>query len=156
MYYRRIKRKCNVRGCKNTDSYAISLTSEVGNTIAICKRCLENALKSIEEGKPVPEKQKSSGIPSLFFSNILKEDAPAEPAETPAEATIVTDDHDVSGLLEDDGVYEPASAEEPSDAEPTEEPETAQGPFTCPHCGQVCKTALGLQKHIDAKHKDVK
>ena len=153
MYYRRIKRKCNVRGCKNTDAYAISLTSEVGNTVTICKRCLENALQSIEEGKPVPEKQKSSGIPSLFFGNILKAETPAEtPAEEPTEVTIEVDDHEVSGLLEDDGVYEaPTPAEEP-----IEETETEQGPFTCPHCGQVCKTALGLQKHIDAKHKDVK
>lgn len=49
MYIRRIKRKCNVRGCKNTESYAISKTREMGNSIIACKSCLMEALKTIEE-----------------------------------------------------------------------------------------------------------
>ena len=147
MYFRKIKRKCRVRGCRCTESYAISLASEVGNTVIICKSCLEKALKAIEEGKPEPEKKKPSGIPSLFFNGVLK----AEPAEAePIEVTepLIDDMDDVSGLIEDDGIFEP------SDAEPIEVTEPSE--FVCPHCGQVCKTALGLQKHIDAKHKDVK
>lgn len=49
MNVRKLKRKCGVRGCKNTESYAISLTREAGNSIIACKDCLESALKAIKE-----------------------------------------------------------------------------------------------------------
>ncbi len=51
MYVKRLKRKCNVRGCKNTDTYAISKTREMGNSIIACKSCLLEALKTIEEAE---------------------------------------------------------------------------------------------------------
>lgn len=49
MYARKIKRKCGVRGCRNTDSYAISRVSEPGNSVIICKDCLKAALGVIED-----------------------------------------------------------------------------------------------------------
>ena len=56
MYVKKIKRKCGVRGCKNTESYAISKTREMGNSIIACKECLLEALAQIEEqNKPVVE-----------------------------------------------------------------------------------------------------
>ena len=88
MYVRKVRRKCGVRGCRHTTSFAISLTSEVGRSVIICEDCLRKA--SAELGM-----------------------VPAEP-----EAA--------------------AGAEE----------------FICPHCGQVCKSEIGLQKHIAAKHKE--
>jgi hypothetical protein len=61
MYVKKIKRKCGVRGCKNTETYAISKSREMGNSIIACKDCLMDALatigeqnKPIEEAKPVP------------------------------------------------------------------------------------------------------
>ena len=45
MYAKRLKRKCSVRGCKNTDTFAISRTRELGGSVIICKSCL------ISEGK---------------------------------------------------------------------------------------------------------
>lgn len=56
MYVKKIKRKCGVRGCKNTESYAISKSREMGNSIIACKECLLEALAIIEEqNKPVAE-----------------------------------------------------------------------------------------------------
>ena len=48
MYVKKIKRKCNVRGCKNTETYAISKSREMGNSIIACKDCLMDALAEIE------------------------------------------------------------------------------------------------------------
>ena len=54
MYVKKIKRKCGVKGCKNTESYAISKTREMGNSIIACKECLLEALAQIEEqNKPI-------------------------------------------------------------------------------------------------------
>lgn len=45
---KKVKRKCNVRGCRHTDSYSISHYREGGNTVIICKDCLKDALAAIE------------------------------------------------------------------------------------------------------------
>ena len=111
MYVKKLRRKCGVRGCRNIDTYSISLSREAGNTVIMCKSCIGKALGAIddiEEGKPriVPHTE----APALFFNRRT------------ALAAV---------------------------EEPTEE---AEG-FVCPHCGQVCKSELGLQAHIKAKHK---
>lgn len=72
MFIKRVKRKCSVRGCKNIDCFAISRTREVGNTVIICKKCVEEALETINQIKPdektnVP-KQAASPAPPLFFN----------------------------------------------------------------------------------------
>lgn len=48
MYVKKIKRKCGVRGCKNTDTYAISKSREMGNSIIVCESCLVEALAEID------------------------------------------------------------------------------------------------------------
>lgn len=88
MYFKRVKRKCHVRGCKSIDSFAISRTREIGNTVIICKSCLERALGAIGEVEPssksnIPELD-SSEAPPLFFNTIMKQ----MPPETPKESTI--------------------------------------------------------------------
>lgn len=72
MYVKQVKRKCSVRGCKNTDCFAISRTREVGNTVIICKSCLGKALGAIDEIDPktksnIPALDNTSA-PSLFFN----------------------------------------------------------------------------------------
>lgn len=63
MNVRKLKRKCCVRGCKNTESYAISLTREAGNSIIACKDCLEKALKAIKDKyEPIEEFAKAEPI----------------------------------------------------------------------------------------------
>lgn len=49
MFVKRFKRKCSVRGCKNTTNvYLVSKRREMGNTIGICTDCLKDAMSSIE------------------------------------------------------------------------------------------------------------
>lgn len=73
MYIQKIKRKCDVRGCRCTDSYSISNTREHGNTVIICEGCLRSALSAIKENniKGKVEDNHSSEAPPLFFSDKL-------------------------------------------------------------------------------------
>lgn len=49
MFVKRFKKKCDVRGCKNTtDVFIISKRREMGNTIAMCRDCMKEALASTE------------------------------------------------------------------------------------------------------------
>lgn len=78
MYVKKIKRKCGVRGCKNTESYAISKSREMGNSIIACKECLMEALAIIEEqNKPIEE-------PITFKEAPAIEEKPIEEAPTEA------------------------------------------------------------------------
>lgn len=137
MNVRRVKRKCGVRGCKCTDSYAISLAGEVGNTVIICKSCLGKALGAIDDvpAEPTP---KRDAIPPLFYHPERAVKAPVQ-EEAPAPA--------IEEPIQD------AEPEKTDDAQATPPAEASE--FVCPHCGQVCKSELGLQKHITAKHKEL-
>ena len=81
MYIKKLKRKCNVRGCRNTESYAISKTREMGNSVIICKECLEEALKTIEEAEnltfkeaiPVATETPAEAIPDAVIEDINEE-----------------------------------------------------------------------------------
>lgn len=56
MFVKKFKRKCSVRGCKNVaDVYLISRRRDMGNTVAMCRECLQDALASID-GYQEPEK----------------------------------------------------------------------------------------------------
>ena len=91
MYVKRIKRKCGVRGCKNTDSYAISKSREAGNSIIACKECLLEALAVIEEAnKPLTpveaHTEPTDAIPDegKVVNTPLEEETPVEaPVEAP-------------------------------------------------------------------------
>lgn len=48
MNVKKIKRICGVRGCKNTEVFAISKSKDMGNSVIACKDCLKEALASIE------------------------------------------------------------------------------------------------------------
>lgn len=113
MYVRKLKRKCSVRGCKSTDTYAISLTREVGNTVIICKSCLGKALGAIDEVNPDTKSNipvaENNPAPPLFFNAvalglnkeaepIINEESdgtdvtpPATPEQTDDETTPPTD-----------------------------------------------------------------
>lgn len=68
-----VKRLCSVRGCKNTDSFMISLTREMGNSVIICRECAKaafGAIKTAEKAKPVEKKK--TGIPPLFFNSYIR------------------------------------------------------------------------------------
>ena len=129
MFVRQVKRKCGVRGCKNTDCFAISRTREVGNTVIICKSCLGKALGAIDEIDPktksnIPAVDNTS-VPSLFFNaKALGTDA----AETKIDdVPPITDAEDGTG-----DVTPPADVTE----------------FKCPICGKPFESEKGLKTHL--------
>lgn len=129
MYVKGVKRKCSVRGCKNTDCFAISRTREVGNTVIICKSCLGKALGAIDEIDPktksnIPAVDNTS-VPSLFFN--------AKALGTDATETKID-------------VVPPASNTE-DDTEGTNPPEDVIE-FKCPICGKTFDSEKGLKTHL--------
>ena len=82
MYVKKIKRICGVRGCKNTEVFALSKSREMGNSVIICKDCLKEALASIDNYvEPVKVKKERT---SLFYHPELEVTVPSV-AETEPE-----------------------------------------------------------------------
>lgn len=133
MFVRQVKRKCSVRGCKNTECFAISRTRELGNTVIICKKCLGNAIKAINEIDP----KTKSNIPD--FDNM-----PIPPLFFNQEALVIADD-----------VTDTEESEE-NDNDAVTEGDTDINDYAdlkCPVCGKVCASRVGLQSHLRACNK---
>jgi hypothetical protein len=95
MFVKKFKRKCDVRGCKNiSDVFLISKRREMGNTIAICRDCMKEALSSTESYIE-PTKVKKIQKPlfphpelAVTLSSVAeKEPEPVEVIEEVAEET---------------------------------------------------------------------
>ena len=56
MYIKKVRQKCGVRGCKNTDCYSISKSREMGFSVIACESCFKEALKAVKELN-APEKR---------------------------------------------------------------------------------------------------
>ena len=70
MNVRKIKRKCMMRGCKNTESYSLSLTREMGNSVILCAECAKKAYETINEyEKPKEEVKKLKTEPKNLEEN---------------------------------------------------------------------------------------
>lgn len=158
MYVRQVKRKCNVRGCKNTECFAISQTREVGNTVIICKSCLSSALESLDEINPKTKSNipiiENKAIPSLFFNaeamgqsevkddltadaDIVEENNPKASEQTEPEEQFEEDEQSEDGqsknLMPDVGY---------------ETDEFNDEVFMCPNCAKTFDSIRGLQTHI--------
>lgn len=91
MYLRKVKRKCSVRGCKNTQAYSVSKTREAGNSIIMCKQCMDEAAKAAQNFAE-PPKTVMKSPPDLFFENTANSEETAtssEQTDTKAEETAV-------------------------------------------------------------------
>ncbi len=178
MYVKQVKRKCSVRGCKNTECFAISRTREVGNTVIICKSCLGKALGAIDEIDPktksnIPALDNTSA-PSLFFNaKALGTDAAETkvddvPSVTPdngqENTTPPADDSDKAP--EQTGGVDPADdtsgadvVTPPANTVPLA-PDAENGAsddvmppadvteFKCPICGRAFDSEKGLNTHL--------
>lgn len=121
MYIKRIKRKCGVRGCKNTDVFALSKSREMGNSVIICKDCLKDALTSTDNYvEPIKVKRE---VTSLFYhpelANVTLSSVAdvAEPKPTEVIEDTITEETHIS-VAEDtvtidtiDTIAEPIKAE---------------------------------------------
>ena len=81
MNVRKMKMRCDVKGCKNVDSYCISRSAELGGGV-ICAGCLRDALAAIENYVE-PKKKTDTKPPELFYSGI--EDIVSETVTPQAE-----------------------------------------------------------------------
>lgn len=88
MYAKKIKRKCGVRGCRNTVSYAISKSREMGNSIIACKECLAEALAEIELKYAPPVEAPAEAVEEAPSVDKVVDEAVAETTEAPTEAHI--------------------------------------------------------------------
>ena len=83
MFIKKFKRKCDVRGCKNTANvFLISKRREMGNTIAICTECLKEAQATIDgyvEEKKVVKKEVKPLFPHPELNVTLSSVADVEP-----------------------------------------------------------------------------
>lgn len=92
MFVKKFKRKCDVRGCKNTaDVFLISKRREMGNTVAMCRDCLKEALKATEGyTEPLKVKKEIKPLfphPELEVTISSVADAEPKPTEVIEEVT---------------------------------------------------------------------
>ena len=160
MFVKGVKRKCSVRGCKNTDCFAISCTREVGNTVIICKSCLGKALGAIDDIDPKTKSNipavDNTKAPSLFFNakalgkTEIKDGLTADvvtvdenPTLTPENTQSENGNADADGKEPDNG-----SEDVPSpDLGDTASTADVQ-PHICPNCGRSFDSKNGLNTHL--------
>ena len=128
-----------MRGCKNTDCFAISRNREVGNTVIICKSCLSEALGDIGEIGPeaksnIPDRVKTAA-PVLFFN--------AQATGRAAEAT--GKEAELSSCA--------ALCAPEAEAGNNEAGRGTDESYICEHCGKECASSIGLISHMKACKK---
>lgn len=75
MVVKKIRRICDVRGCRNMVAYNISANRQIGNSVIICEDCLRAALKAVEHYNDDGfNKYKPTTAPPLFFNNVAEAD----------------------------------------------------------------------------------
>ena len=123
MFVKKFKRKCDVRGCKNTANvFLISKRREMGNTIAICTECLKEAQSSIDgyvEEKKVVIKENKPLFPHPELDVTLSSVADNEP-KPPEVIEEATEDIPIS--VAEDIVTTTSETEVESYIEPTPVP----------------------------------
>lgn len=67
MNVRKLKKRCDVRGCKSLDTFCIARSAELGGVV-ICEDCLREALAAIENYVE-PKKKTDTKPPELFYSS---------------------------------------------------------------------------------------
>lgn len=155
MFVRQVKRRCSVRGCKCTDSFAISRNREVGGTVIICKGCLGAALGAIDDIDPktksnIPAIERTEA-PSLFFNAqalgvaeaVFDEDAEQEQEQggEPEAANEAESEDETESAVE-------AESENETENEVDAETEAESGDYHCPRCGKGFATERGLKAHM--------
>lgn len=103
MNVKKIKRKCGVRGCKNTASFVISKTREMGGSIIMCRECMADALKSTE-GYVEPEKVKKAPKPLFPHSKSEVTLSSVADVEPKPQEVIDADAEDVDISIAEDTV----------------------------------------------------
>lgn len=124
MYLKRIKRKCMVRGCKNTDTYTMSKTREMGNSVYMCKDCIAEADKAVKSYVEPEKTMVKKGIKPLFFNSFLKTDT-----------SVTENEPELTEVIGDIEALDNSVAEDKAES------------FICDKCGKECASKVGLISH---------
>ena len=115
MFIKKFKRKCDVRGCKNTANvFLVSKRREMGNTIAICTDCLKEIQSAIdgyvEEKKTIVREDKPlfphPELDVTLSSVIEKEPEPVEVIDAVTEDIQISVAEDTVTIAEEPIVEE--------------------------------------------------
>lgn len=151
MFVRQVKRKCSVRGCKNTECFAISKVREVGNTVIICKNCLRDALGAIDEIDPKTKSNipslDNTEAPPLFFN--AKSLGKSKINDDLSYDAAVVDDEAANPAPDTEDIGEEANppVDDSADADATNPTEYAAD-FMCPNCSKEFDSERGLKTHL--------
>ena len=118
MNVKRVKRICGVRGCKNTESFALSKFREMGNSVIICKECLKNALDSIDNYAEPEKKVKTEQKPLFYHPEIAVTPSSVAEIEPEPQEVIEEATEDIPISVAEDSV----TNEEPAPTVPTHTP----------------------------------
>jgi hypothetical protein len=111
MFIKKFKKKCGVRGCKNiSDVFILSRRREMGNSVAMCRQCMVDALKATDGYLEV---EKAKAVPRPLFPHPeLKETTISSVTEEPQPTEVienVTEDSNIS--VTEDAVAIPVKEE---------------------------------------------
>lgn len=106
MFVKRFKRKCSVRGCKNTSNvYLVSQRREMGGTIGICTDCLKEAAQSIQ-AYTEPEKKVVREDTPLFPHPELDVTISSVTNEEPEPTEVIVEEAEENPIVAEDTVTE--------------------------------------------------
>lgn len=167
IYAKKIKKKCMIRGCGNTETFALSRSgSEFGN-VFICASCLAEGLSQVDEArKDFDEKEKKkaskpSAPAPLFYhpeNHVIKtiEQSP-ELIENVAVDDVVDEvvyevDKSVDEASDEASEEVSTAVDEVTDDIERESKKKTTG-FICVECGREFDTLKGLNMHANV-HKE--
>ena len=132
MYVRKVKRICGVRGCRNTQSYSVSLSREAGNSIIICQECAKKVFEALKDEPAPVATALSKNEPAALFYHPEIENVAEEETEAAAPAEIAAPEEENENVAEE--------LDEELDPEATA--------YICPNCKKGFKTERGLKQHM--------
>ena len=154
MFVRQVKRKCSVRGCKNTECFAISKVREVGNTVIICKNCLSDALGAIDEIDPktksnIPSLDNTEAPPLFFNAKALGTGATETNVDDASAATPENGQENTTLPVDTEDITEETNTpvDDNTDEDVTNPTEYAAD-FMCPNCSKEFDSERGLKTHL--------
>ena len=140
MYAKKLKRICDVKGCKNVETFAIGRYKQLGGGPVICRQCLEDALNVIDNPDTVAAEEKKNAAPVV---PVFPRGIAPEFIETPKDGDN-HDDNNGKSIDEKPGV----NPDDGSDEEKTKTDDKEKKPFVCSNCGKSFKTQQGLDNHL--------
>lgn len=143
---KKIRRKCDVPGCRNTVSYSLSRFRTFGNCVVLCEECINGAVKLVNE---ILNYYTCDLCGEKFLSQSdlhrhMIEHYAVDTGETVAE---------VLSVESEDTVDTTDNADIADTSDTTDTSDTAVV-YTCDVCGKEFDSEANLKRHIAMAHKE--